>query len=298
MIDLFDKNFLKTLRMLNLITRKYFKRERMGVRRTRNRGTSQEFSDYKEYDPGDDLRFLDWNIYGRLDRMFVKLFYSEEALNVYLLVDTSASMRFGNPSKLDYARRVAAAAAYIALARHDRVLAIPFASGISDNILHGNRPGQALAFFRFLQKLEPQAAGDLKKTANEFVLRYKRPGVVFVVSDFLFESGVQEALRLLNFHRYEVNCVQLMDVLDEEPRLTGLCHLIDSEDGSLRAVDVDAPTLALYQDVLQEFYRGLESFCAGNQVGYYRAVTSTPFENLILRLFKSRRSLSAAGALS
>ncbi|MBI3890286.1 MAG: DUF58 domain-containing protein, partial [Candidatus Wallbacteria bacterium] len=230
MIDLFDKNFLKTLRMLNLITRKYFKRERMGVRRTRNRGSSQEFSDYKEYDPGDDLRFLDWNIYGRLDRMFVKLFYSEEALNVYVLLDTSASMKFGSPSKLDYARRVAAAAAYIGLSRHDRVMAIPFSSGMGDNILRGNRPGQALAFFRFLEKLEPGAIGDLQKTAAEFVLRYKKPGVVFLISDFLFEKGVEEALHLLNFHRYEVNCIQLMDPAEEEPRLSGLCHLIDSED--------------------------------------------------------------------
>ena len=298
MIDLCDKNFLKTLRMLDLITRKYFKRERMCVRRTRNRGSSQEFSDYKEYDPGDDLRFLDWNIYGRLDRMFIKLFYSEEALNVYVLVDTSASMKIGSPSKLDYARRIAGAAAYIGISRHDKVNLIPFSAGMSGNVMHGNRPGQAVSFFRFLEKLETGTAGDISKTANEFVLRYKRPGVVFVISDFLFEKGTEEALRLLNFHRYEVNCIQLMDPSEEEPRLAGLCHLIDSETGSLKAVDVDVPTLALYKEVLQEFYRGLEAFCASSQIGYYRAITSMPFESLILRLFRNKRRSLAAAAVA
>ncbi len=288
MLDLFDKNFLKTLRMLNLITRKHFKRERMGVRRTRHRGMSQEFSDYKEYDPGDDLRFLDWNIYGRLDRMFVKLFYSEESLNIYILVDTSGSMRFGSPSKLDYARRIAAAASYVGLTRQDRVHLVPFSSSLSSSVMHAVRPGQVLTLFRFLEGLKASSAGDLKRSAEEFVLRYKRRGVVFLLSDFMFEKPVEEALKLLEYMRYEVNCIQIIDPAEEDPRMAGLCHLIDSETGSLKEIDIDAPTLALYRDLLQEFFQGLESFCAGNRIGYFRAVTSTPFENVILRLFRDR----------
>ncbi|MBI4871242.1 MAG: DUF58 domain-containing protein [Candidatus Riflebacteria bacterium] len=293
MLDLFDKNFLKTLRMLDIITRKFFKRERMGVRRTRHRGSSQEFSDYKEYDPGDDLRFLDWNIYGRLDRMFIKLFYSEESLNLYLLVDTSASMGFGSPAKLEYARRIAAAIAYVGLTRHDRVHVLLFADGLLGQPFSGTRGGHVLTLFRFLEKLTASSAGDFEKSAKEFVLRTKRPGPVFVLSDFFFDSDTQTALRLLEYHRFETTCLHLLDPLEESPRYSGLCHLVDSEDGSLRELDLDSPTLSLYRDLLGEFCRELEAGCAGMRVAYHRVPTSTPFENVILGLFRERKALAA-----
>jgi uncharacterized protein (DUF58 family) len=297
MLDLFDKNFLKTLRMLNLITRKFFKRERMGVRRTRFRGSSQEFSDYKEYDPGDDLRFLDWSIYGRLDRMFIKLFYSEESLNVYVLLDTSASMGFGSPSKLEYARRLAAAIAYIGLTRHDKVHLVPFAAGLKEPSPQANRAGHVLTLFRFLEKLQPASTANLEKSIQEFTLRYKRPGIAFVISDYLFDSKVETALRLLAYHRFDVNCIHVVDPAEESPKMSGLCHLVDSEDSSLKELDVDTPTLVLYQELLQDFFHGLESLCSSCRASYYRAVTSTPFENVILNLFRERRgAVTASGS--
>ena len=173
-MPILDPEFMSKLDQLELISRKIFTGKMKGERRSKKRGISIEFADYRDYSPGDDLRFLDWNIYGRLDRLFLKLFMEEEDLFVYLLVDRSISMDFGEPTKLDYAKKVAAALGYIALVNMERVAV----GGFSDTVHDYFRPsrGNDAAFQYFVgqkyevfaiqilsdEEVEPPFAGDLK----------------------------------------------------------------------------------------------------------------------------------------
>ena len=118
---LFDSDFLKKLEYLSLVSRRVFRGQLLAQRRTMQLGGGIEFADHREYTPGDDFRYLDWNVYARHDELLLKRFQEEEDLHVYLLLDCSKSMAFGDPSKFDYVRRVGAALAYIALADLDRV---------------------------------------------------------------------------------------------------------------------------------------------------------------------------------
>jgi uncharacterized protein (DUF58 family) len=127
---LLDPEFLTKLEQLELVCRKIFAGRMKGERRSKRKGTSVEFADHRNYTAGDDLRHLDWNVYGRLDRLFLKLFLEEEDLHLSVLLDTSQSMDFGDPTKLHYGRQVAAALAFIALVNHDRVRLDAFSSGL------------------------------------------------------------------------------------------------------------------------------------------------------------------------
>src|SRR5437868_4495447 len=119
--QLLDPAFLRKIEQLSLVAKKLFTGQLKGERRSAKRGASVEFADYRNYTLGDDLRYVDWNTYARLEKLFLKLFLEEEDLHVYLLVDGSASMAFGDPAKFDYARRIAAALGYVGLANYDRV---------------------------------------------------------------------------------------------------------------------------------------------------------------------------------
>src|SRR5690606_32593405 len=113
--------FLAQLERLELVSRKIFRGHLKGERRSTRKGQSVEFADFRSYVPGDDLRFIDWNTYARLDRLFLKMFFEEEDLHFYALIDDSASMGFGTPTKLRYAAQLAAALGFIGLIRSDRV---------------------------------------------------------------------------------------------------------------------------------------------------------------------------------
>ena len=144
----FDEAFLRQLERLMLVTRKAVQGGMKGVRRSPKRGQSVEFTDYRDYTPGDDLRSLDWNVYARLEKLFIKLFVEEEDVNVHVLLDASASMHHGAPDKLLFARRAAAALAYVGLASYDRV---------SLAVLHTLSPDE----------LDPPLEGDLRLVDRE-----------------------------------------------------------------------------------------------------------------------------------
>src|SRR5580700_7338701 len=158
---LLDPQFLHRLEQLELVSRKIFLGVMKGERRSKRKGQSVEFADYRNYTKGDDLRFLDWNIYGRLDRLFIRLFMEEEDLHFYLLIDNSLSMDFGTPTKLHYARQVAAALGFIGLVNMDRVVMEAFNDRLTQSLpaLRGRR--SLWQMMSFLQKIEPAGPSDL-----------------------------------------------------------------------------------------------------------------------------------------
>src|SRR3954449_5761416 len=161
---LLDPQFLARLEQLELVSRKIFLGRMKGERRSKRKGQSVEFADYRNYVVGDDLRFLDWNLYARLDKLFLRLFMEEEDLHFYVLIDNSLSMDFGTPTKLHYAKQVAAALGFIGLVNLDRVVIEAFNNRLVQSLpaVRGRRSLWRL--FDFLQKLQPSGPSDLKKS--------------------------------------------------------------------------------------------------------------------------------------
>src|SRR5438876_4491684 len=182
---LLDPQFLARLEQLELVSRKIFLGRMKGERRSKRRGQSVEFMDFRNYVVGDDLRFLDWNLFARLDRLFLRLFLEEEDLHFHILIDNSLSMDFGTPTKLHFARQVAAALAFIGLVNMDRVVIEAFNERLTQSLpaVRGRR-----SFFRvldFLQKLEPAGPSNLREALRGFSIKSSGKGVVVLLSDFM-----------------------------------------------------------------------------------------------------------------
>jgi uncharacterized protein (DUF58 family) len=293
MLDLRDKAFLKALRMLRIVTRRFFRGQKVGQRRSAHKGASVEFKDYKDYYAGDDPRFIDWNVYGRFDKLLLKLFHNEEDLQVYVLVDTSESMMGGSPSKLDHAKKLAAAVSYLAATGMDRSRIVTFAGGLREQSGGASRPGQVFNHFRFLEKIQTGGGSELARTVDEFILKNKRRGAVFLISDFFTPDAIEETCKKLRYHKYEVFLVHVLADDEIVPNMAGLYKLVDAEDGSEREVFVDRESLEVYRQVLDEFTGGLESFAHKHGMSYVKSPTGSPFESTIMQFF---RGAAARGA--
>src|SRR6266446_5064615 len=182
---LLEPQFLHRLEQLELVSRKIFTGAIKGERRSKRKGQSVEFADYRNYVIGDDLRHLDWNLYARLDRLFIRLFQEEEDLHFYVLIDNSLSMDFGTPSKLHYARQVAAALGFIGLCNMDRVVVEVFNEKLTQSMpaVRGRR--SLWRVMDFLQKVEPAGPSDLARALRTFCLKASGKGVVVLLSDFM-----------------------------------------------------------------------------------------------------------------
>jgi uncharacterized protein (DUF58 family) len=277
-----DPEFVRRLAQLSIINRRILAGRMRGERRSKKRGISVEFADYRDYVPGDDLRFVDWNIYGRLDRMYLKLFLEEEDRFIYLILDNSLSMAYGDPRKLDYAARCAAALAYVALADMDRVAVNAITSGGSTASRPRRGKGQVWHLFDFLEGIEPEGQTDLASSCQRFCLENRRRGVVMVISDFLDPQGFEEPLNALAARGHEVFALHVMAHEEAEPQLAGDFKLIDIETEDGVEVSATRGVLRAYARQLDAFRSGIKSFCAERGIGYLYTTTALPFEELIL----------------
>lgn len=286
--DLLSPDFLAKLDQLSLISRRIFAGRMRGERLTKRRGESVEFADYRNYVSGDDLRFLDWNIYARLERLFIKLFLQEEDLHVSILLDVSKSMDWGDPSKALYAKRIAAAVAYIGLVNFDRVSLYAFSEGILDQ-LAGVR-GRRLMFkvIEFLQRSECAGAGNLAVTGKQFALRHPQPGIVLVISDFFDKSGYESGLRFLRGRHYDLYLLQLLSPEEIDPTMVGDLKLTDIEDDDTAEVTVGRALLNRYKRNLEAYCGGLRDYCTRRDINYLFTSTQVPFDQIILHYFKQR----------
>src|SRR5271165_2888753 len=179
---LLEPGFLARLEQLELVSRKIFLGRMKGERRSKRKGQSVEFADYRNYVVGDDLRFLDWNLYARLDKLFLRLFLEEEDLHFYILLDNSLSMDFGSPTKLHYAKQVAAALGFVGLVNLDRVVIEAFNDRLTQTMpaLRGRRSLWRL--LDFLKKIEPAGPSDMKQSLRTFSLKSSGRGIVVLLS--------------------------------------------------------------------------------------------------------------------
>src|SRR5215203_751349 len=160
-----------------------------GERRSKRRGQSVEFADYRNYVVGDDLRFIDWNVYARLEKLFLKLFLEEEDLSLYIVLDVSKSCDYGDPNKALYVKKVAAALGYIGLVNYNRVHVSAIADGVvgETGALRGRR--RVSQMIDFVSKLEPTGSSNLAEACRRFALGHRQKGVCVVLSDFFDKGG-------------------------------------------------------------------------------------------------------------
>lgn len=300
--DLLDAEFVSKISRLDLASRKVFAGKLKGERRSKKRGESVEFADYRPYVVGDDLRYIDWSIYGRLERLFIKMFLEEEDLSLHVVVDASASADCGEPGKFTFMQRLAAAIGYIGLINLNRVTLTAIGGvgaedadsagadrgGIVSTIrnLRGRRRAQDLG--RWLCSLEPAGATRFDESAKRIALSRQGKGVMVVLSDFFFKEGYEQGLRYLAGRGYDLFVVQVLSPQELDPPLGGDLRLRDVEDADRAEVTISAPLLARYKQNLGAYCDRLRNFCARRDMMHLLVSTDTPIETVILDHLRRR----------
>ncbi len=285
--DLLTPDFLRKLERLSIVAKRLFPGQMRGERRSTKRGASVEFADYRNYTLGDDFRRVDWNVYARLEKLFLKLFVEEEDLHVYILLDTSRSMDFGSPRKLLYSKRIAAALSYIALSNLDRV-GIAALTGPNAAVLTPKRGKQAaFGVFDWLKSIQPSGGTQLASALREFSLKTSQPGLVIVISDF-FDPDYQKGLSALLSRKFEVTLVHVLDTEEVNPSMVGDLLLVDSETNERREITITQTLLRKYQQRFAEFTGEIEGYCLRYGCNYVRVTNTSPFEDLILNYLRRR----------
>jgi uncharacterized protein (DUF58 family) len=285
---LLEPEFLHKLEQLELVSRRIFVGRMKGERKSKRRGSSVEFADHRNYTVGDDLRHIDWNVYGRLDRLFLKLFLEEEDLHFYTLLDTSLSMNFGTPTKLRYGKQVAAALAFIGLVNHDRILLDTFSARLDQGLRGLRGRSQMYRVVQYLDHLEATGQSNLTAAAREFAIRHAGKGVVVVISDFLDKHGYQDALRYLLARNMDIYVIHVLSQQEVEPDLVGDLRLVDAEDDEAAEITISAPLLKRYKDNLNAFVGGLKEWCTQRGITYIFTTNLYPFDKLILNYLRQR----------
>jgi len=276
------------LEQLEIISRKIHASRLKGERKSRRRGESAEFADYRNYVVGDDLRHIDWNIYARLDKLFLKLFHEEEDLNVSILLDVSKSMDAGEPSKALYAKRLAAAVAYIGLCNYNRVNLAAFADAVV--AFNAGFRGRRMMphVLRFLEDCDAAGGSSFTAAAKQFAMRQNQKGVVLILSDFLDKNGFEGGFRYLLGRNLDIYVIQILSPEEADPSLTGDLRLVDVEDGETAEITVSKPLLDRYKSNLQAYCAALRAYCTRRGITYHFALTNQPFETLILQHLRQR----------
>lgn len=293
----------KLLRQLDQLELRAGRRSRSsgrGERRSKARGQSVEFADHRSYVAGDDVRRLDWNLYGRLDRLFIKLYEEERELPVQILLDASESMAFGTPTKFDFARRLAAAVGYVALCGFDRVTVRVFPElppgGPSETepgalgeaayraALRGVQ-GKKLAtgFFQNLGRVKPGGPGDFNESLRLCALQTRQAGLAIVLSDLLDAKGYMAGLDALLGRGFQIHVLQVLAREELEPTSFGDLRLVDSETGGEREVTFGKFRLKAYRQAVENYTQKLREFCRSRGIGFSRVTSDATLESVLLK---------------
>ena len=286
----FDDRFLRKLESLALTIRRTAAGRSHGMRRSRRVGAGLEFADHRDYVPGDDLRYLDWNLYGRLERRALRLYQEDEDLSIDVLVDASASMAVGRPPKLDLAFQIGAALAYVGLSNLDRVGVTALGAEAA-----GPPPGRGkariLPILRYLDGVRPgrSARTSLAAEVREFLSRRhgRRRGLVALVSDFYDPAGARAALELVRRNQLEAIAVQISAADELAPQLRGDLQLCDAETGELRDLTVSPRALAEYAERHAALLRELGGYCRERAIPCFTLSSDQAFDAVVLRMFRT-----------
>lgn len=284
---LISPDLMHKLDQLELVTRRQFVGKIRGERRSKRKGHSLEFADYRSYVQGDDIRHIDWKILARLDRLFLKLYMEEEDLFVHFLIDTSHSMGMGEPSKALYAKMLTAALSYVALAGGHRVMIQPFAQKLHAPLPYTRGKGQMHRILRYLQDLPAEGETEMAQALTMFRLSSVGSGVIFLISDLFDKDGAGNALKRLVGKNFEVVVLHLLSPEEEDPPWDGDWNLVDIEDGSTRPVSMTTFIKERYREVVAQFRAEQQELCFKYGYQYIPIRSDVPLESVIL--FSLRR---------
>ncbi len=303
MPPLLTPELLRRLEQFQLLAARRAKSSSKGERRSRARGQSVEFADYRNYVHGDDFRYLDWNLYGRLEKLFLKLYEEERELPVRIFLDASESMTFGDPPKFDFARQVAAAIGYVALSGFDRVSVIPFppldqtslppanlqpstcnlqlAARAALRSVRGKK--SAIPFFQNLSALTAGGPANLNEALRRGALEARHTGLAVVLSDFLDPAGYESGLTALVARGFQVDLVQILSPDELSPSTFGDLRLVDCETGAAQEVTFGRYRMKAYRQSVQNFIQRLREFSQARGINFFSAASNTPLEELLLK---------------
>jgi uncharacterized protein (DUF58 family) len=282
---LFDETTLRKLNQLTLVASRIRAGGMQGDRRSTRRGSSVEFADYRNYTPGDDLRRLDWNIYARLDRPFIKLFEEEEDLSVTILLDGSRSMDWGEGEqhKFNYALRLAAGLGAVALDAGDPLSVAFLQDGRVAAEYGPSRGGAALArLFGFLESLQPGGKTDLNASLRQVAVKPRRAGLVILISDLLSEAGYESGLRELLGRGHQAALLHVLAPDELDPPLAGDLQLVDVETGHEQDVSLDGGLRSLYRERARAWVQSIQTDCRKRGIRYLELTTSQPWDQALL----------------
>ncbi|MEO6036041.1 MAG: DUF58 domain-containing protein [Verrucomicrobiota bacterium] len=292
MNSLLAPELLRRLEQFQLLAARRAKSSARGERRSKARGQSVEFADYRNYTVGDDFRYLDWNLYGRLEKLFLKLYEEERELPVRIFLDCSESMTFGSPRKFDFARQVAAAVGYVALCGFDRVSVFTFPENPADAVHRGALRAvrgrkSSLTYFENLSRLSASGVANFNAALRRGAIEARQAGVAVVLSDFLDPSGYESGLTALIGRGFHVNAIQILAPDELSPGTFGDLRLVDSETGALQEVTFGKYRLKHYQQTVENYCQRLREFCQGRGINFFRVGSDTSLEELLLKQLRT-----------
>ncbi len=286
---LFDETSLRKLQQLTLVTSRVRAGALRGERRSLKRGAGLEFADFRDYVPGDDLRRVDWNVYARLDRPYIKLREEEEDLAVHILIDASQSMDWGEGSqhKFAFALHLAAGVGSIALGTGDRIsvvmlskLKVDDSPPITEVSLRGQQ--YLLHLLKFLEAQQAAGATNLDAAMHRYLIKPRRPGLVTLISDLLSPNGYQSALKMLQQRGHEVAIVHVLSPDEVDPPLAGDLKLIDVETGLAQEVSLDSGLRTAYRERVEAWRNEAQTFCRARGLRYLAVETDRAWDEVVL----------------
>lgn len=285
---LLSAELLRRLEQFQLLAARRSKSSARGERRSRARGQSVEFADYRNYVAGDDLRYLDWNLFGRLERLFLKLYEEERELPVRIFLDASESMGFGEPRKFDFARQVAGAMGYVALCGFDRVAVNVFPAKDDEAALLGALRAvrgrkSAMSFFQNLARLKPGGAANFNQALKRGAMEARQTGLAIVLSDFLDPAGYEAGLGALIGRGFQVDAIQILAPEELAPSTFGDLRLVDAETGAQQEVTFGRYRLKAYQKTVANYCQRLHEHCTARGIQFFQASSATNLDDLLLK---------------
>jgi uncharacterized protein (DUF58 family) len=281
--ELISKEYLAKLdRLVLSIREKLSQQGYSGTRKSLAKGNSLEFSDFREYTAGDDLRRVDWNSYSRLDRLYLKLFMEEKQATVSLFLDNSASM--GMEKKMIYAKALAASLSYITLQSMDKLNILSWNQGLNAKKTHVHNKTRFLEIIHFLDGIQAFGETNLSKSIHEFCKQPLVRGVSIVISDFLSEENWEESIKLLQYQKQDVIFIWILSAEEKEPTLQGNIRLQDVETNAAWDMEITNSILTAYQKELSRYEAYLKELCKKKNVRFFSVVEGEPLLNVITRI--------------
>lgn len=289
-MKLLTRELLAKIDTLQILSARRTRLNRRGERTSHKKGSSVEFSDYREYLQGDDIRSIDWNVYARTEKLFLKLFFEDESRPVYFIVDGSRSMGFGAPAKFDYALSLASALSYVSLKRYDR----PRVLVLKDRAFRPYSFASQKQFFAVtaqLEKIAPEGETHLGAALRKIAFAGYPRGIYFLISDFYSSDGF-DSMGLLTAAGNELHCLHVLPEEEIHPELRGDLRLIDSENDGRTEVSISPQILRRYNGRLEALRKDAAAAAHRSMASYYFISTSVPLDSLILRDLKRQGMVS------